>query len=226
MFLRTRNRRAISTVLTTLIILVASVVLGTGVVLYGTSMFQTSAQTNSLSVTNTAVWADKVGSGWAWGAADVRNSGDKILSMDTITVRGQNIPFSNWYTDTNAAQVTIGNFQQQLNYTTLQIINSQTALSVTGAMANGTGYSQIPVGCTNTAAAGTLIMQLGAAVNNPPLCLQVSTGPFSLSPGATAIVYFKLPQNILTTLDAGSSASVGIYAGSIGGPQTITVQSK
>src|SRR5574337_704546 len=89
MFLRTKNRKAISAVLTTLIILVASVVLGTGVVLYGTSLFQTGAQSEGIATTGTSLWVDSTTStGWAWGAVDVRNSGDKLLSVDSIQIRG------------------------------------------------------------------------------------------------------------------------------------------
>ncbi|HET6457836.1 MAG TPA: hypothetical protein VFG24_03025, partial [Nitrosopumilaceae archaeon] len=85
MFPRTKNRKAISTVLTTMIILVASVVLATGVVLYGTSLFQTNASSESIVTTGTQVWVDSTSnSGWSWGAFDVRNSGDKLLSVDQI----------------------------------------------------------------------------------------------------------------------------------------------
>src|SRR5713226_6615630 len=111
MFPRTKNRKAISTVLTTMIILVASLVLGTGVVLYGTSLFQTNASQEATTVTGTQVWVDSTGSsGWAWGAADVRNSGDKLLSIDQILIRGQQVPYASWYADTNATQVTTSNF--------------------------------------------------------------------------------------------------------------------
>src|SRR5690349_21017666 len=100
MFPRTKNRKAISTVLTTMIILVASVVLGTGVVLYGTSLFQTNASQEAISTSGTNVWVDSTGSsGWAWGAADIRNSGDKLLSVDSIQIRGQAVPYANWYAD-------------------------------------------------------------------------------------------------------------------------------
>ena len=50
------KKRAISTVLTTVIILVSSVVLGSGVVLYGTSLFQSGVQTESISVSGVKVW--------------------------------------------------------------------------------------------------------------------------------------------------------------------------
>ena len=117
MFQRTHNRKAISTVLTTLIILVASVVLGTGVVLYGTSLFQTGSQSESIASTGIKVWSDAIyTNGTAWGAADIRNSGDKLLSIDTISLRGTAVPFSSWYVDTNTTQVTTTNFQQSLNY--------------------------------------------------------------------------------------------------------------
>ena len=114
MFLRTKNRKAISAVITTLIILVASVVLGTGVVLYGTSLFQTGAQSSGVTAQGTQVWVNAttgVSPTYVWGAAEVRNSGDKILSVDQINVRGSQIPFANWYYDSNPTRVTVANFQ-------------------------------------------------------------------------------------------------------------------
>ncbi len=222
---RTKHRKAISTVLTTLIILVASVVLGTGVVLYGTSLFKTGAQSSSLDVTGVQVWADKAGSGWAWGAADVRNSGDKLISVDTISVRGTAIPFANWYVDTNTTQVTTTNFQQALNYSKHGLINGVN--STNGAMSNGTADGiKLPGGCTNDKT--HLIVELSTQTNaaTPPLCLAQATGPVTLQPGDKAVVYFKAPQNLLTTVDAGSSSSVAVYAGNVGAPQTVTVASK
>ncbi|HJU13841.1 MAG TPA: hypothetical protein VJ792_05235 [Candidatus Nitrosotalea sp.] len=222
MFPRTNKRKAISAVLTTLIILVASVVLGTGVVLYGTSLFQTSSQSSGITTTGVNVWADASGSsGWAWGSADVRNSGDKILSIDTIQVRGQAVPFSNWYADTNSSQVTTSNFQAANIYTAMLV----TPNSLNGALKNGTGFNAgwaTPAGCT--LGTGNLILQL--QTGNPVLCLKQQTGPVSLVPGAKAIIYFEVPQNVMTAVDAGAASSVAIYAGGVGAPQSVTVQSK
>lgn len=218
---QTKNRKAISTVLTTLIILVASVVLGTGVVLYGTSLFKTGAQSTSLDVTGVQVWADKGGSGWAWGAADVRNSGDKLLSVDTISVRGNAVPFSNWYANNTSSKITSSQFQSALVYTRLITPSN-------GILDNNTNYGTF-VGnaaawtlssCTPTTT--TMVILLGTA----PTCLSQQSGPVSLAPGEKAIIYFKVPQNILTTVDAGASSSVAIYAGQVGAPQTVTVASK
>jgi len=221
MFLRTKNRKAISAVLTTLIILVASVVLGTGVVLYGTSLFQTGAQSSGISTNGVHMWADSTGSsGWAWGSADVRNSGDKILSVDQIQVRGQAVPFANWYADTNASRVTTANFQSALIYTSM----IKPSNSPNGALNNGTSVDGTWTTSNCVQGTGNLILKLSAS--NPTLCLAQQSGPVSLAPGAKAIIYFKVPQNILTTVDAGSTSSVALYAGSVGSPQSVTVESK
>ena len=228
MFPRTKNRKAISTVLTTMIILVASVVLGTGVVLYGTSLFQTNASSESISTTGTQVWVDSSGSsGWAWGAFDIRNSGDKLLSVDQIQIRGQAIPFANWYADTDITRVTASNYQSALNYTVMLTAS----LSKNGALKNGTAMGvTAPLtttsACPNSNAAGTLIIQLGTNTQNPSLCMTSQSGPVSLAPGAKAIIYFKVPQNLLTSVDASSSNSVAVYAGKVGSPVSVTAQSK
>ena len=232
MFPRTKNRKAISTVLTTLIILVASVVLGTGVVLYGTSLFQTNAQSQAISAQGNQVWVDtSKSSGFAWGAAAIRNSGDKLLSVDTISIRGTNVPFSNWYADADTGRVTTANFQSAMNYTS--ILNT-----ANGALNNGTAVGDAvtvnPTTClksdgTSGVAGGTgvLVLQLSSAsATKPTLCMSQQSGPISLQPGAKAIVYFKVPQNVLTSVDAGASSSVAIYAGQVGSPVTVTIAAK
>src|SRR5579872_1490028 len=231
MFLRTKNRKAISAVLTTLIILVASVVLGTGVVLYGTSLFQTGAQSSGIAVQGVHVWANAtsgMGTTYVWGAAEIRNSGDKILSVDQINVRGNQVPFANWYYDNNQARVTAANFQSQLNYT-----GTATTAYKSGVYANvQPGMLMSYLGSTGQNAPsctpGTTTLQINefGTNANPSLCLSQASGPISLKPGDKAIVYFEVPVGILSTVDAGSQSSVAIYAGSVGAPQSVTVESK
>jgi len=61
------KKRAISTVLTTVIILVSSVVLASGVVLYGTSLFQGGTQTENISVSGIKIWVHPTDpDGLAW----------------------------------------------------------------------------------------------------------------------------------------------------------------
>ena len=109
------KKRAISTVLTTVIILVSSVVLGSGVVLYGTSLFQGGSQQESITVSNIKLWVhDTNQDGLAWGAAGIRNTGDKVLSVDKIEVWGESIPFGQWYPAVDVSAVL---FSQSLNHT-------------------------------------------------------------------------------------------------------------
>jgi len=213
MFIRTKRRKAISAVLTTLIILVASVVLGTGVVLYGTSMFQTGARTEGISTQGAHVWANSTSSPtYVWGAAEVRNSGDKILSVDTISVRGTQVPFANWYYDSNPSRVTASNYQSQLNYTE------------TGT--NGLMKTYVGTGVNNCAGGTSFAINEFGTAANPTLCFSQATGPISLKPGDKAIVYFQVPNGVLSTVDSGSQSSVAVYAGNVGAPTSVTVESK
>ncbi|WP_245871938.1 hypothetical protein [Nitrosotalea sinensis] len=215
MFSKPKNRKAISAVLTTLIILVASVVLGTGVVLYGTSLFQTGAQSAGVATQGVHVWVDSSsspGSTYVYGAAEVRNSGDKILSVDQINVRGNQVPFASWYYDNNSTRVTTTNFQSQLQY----------------PGTNSTGYlKNLSTGGSGTCSGtGVITINEFAPNSGSNMCLSKATGPISLKPGDRAIVYFQVPSGILSTVDAGSQSSVAVYAGNVGAPQSVTVESK
>jgi len=200
--------RALSTVLTTVIILVASVVLGSGVVLYGASLFQGGTQQESISVSGVKVWVHATDqNGLAWGAAKVRNTGDKVLSVDKIQIRGSDVPFTSWYPDTT---VTSSTFQQALNHTGWsgtagQLIKDATNCSLTGPIA---------------------IDLTGADTDASSICAAAGTGPVSLSPGATAVIYFKLNNGTLTSLDSGANVSLNIFAGKTGAPQSVTLEGK
>ncbi|QLH04634.1 hypothetical protein C5F49_04395 [Nitrosopumilus oxyclinae] len=204
------KKRAISTVLTTVIILVSSVVLGSGVVLYGTSLFQGGTQTENISVTGTKVWVHQTDPGGAaWGATGVRNTGDKVVAVDKISLRGIDIPFGQWYVDTT---LTAAEFQQALNHTgwvnALPATNGP-AISKLGACVGDANYLCID---QDSWGVGTNVIQGVAA-----------TGPVSLNPGSTAVIYFKINNGTITTLDSGVATTVSVFAGKAGGPQSITV---
>ena len=212
MFVNCNKSHALSTVLTTVIILVASVVLGSGVVLYGASLFQGSTQQESISVTSTKLWVHGTDTnGLSWGAAAVRNSGDKVISVDKIKIRGSTVPFNQWYSDNT---VTSTLFQQDLNFS---------GWSGTGGLITHTGT------CADAGnLAAILCIDYDSSGSNYELinATAAGTGPVSLAPGATAIIYFKLSNGTLTTLDSGASTTVNVYAGKTGAPQSITVEGK
>ena len=199
--------RALSTVLTTIIILVASVVLATGVVLYGTSLFQTSTQQEAISVSGVKIWTNADNStGYTWGAFTVRNSGDKILSVNKITIRGTDIPFTQWYPDTGA-DVDSTKLQQAMNF-------SGWKTSANATLANNAA----PL-CT----AETLQINLAVGID---FCANAASGPVGLEPGDGAIIYFQLAYGTITPRDAGVSSAVGVFAGKSGAPISVTVSSK
>ncbi len=201
-----RKNKGISTVLTTLIIVVASVVLGTAVTLFGTSLFQTGAQQQGMSVTNTHLWFN-IGAGnpTVEGAAVVRNTGDKLIAVDTIKVRGTSTAFGNWYA-------------------------AKTVVSATGAVISNVEATAQFVYLSPLAAGATDIDSAGIAIgagppNNEPFLVK-GTGPVSLEPGATVIIYFSVPSGVVTSSDIGASASMTINAGQITSVQSVSVASE
>ena len=205
MKLRFEHReRALSAVLTTIIILVGSVVLASGVVLFGSSLFQTSTQQEAISVTGVKLWTNAgEDTGYTWGAFAVRNTGDKILAVDKIEIRGDGIPFSQWYPDTT---VTSSILQQPMNFSGWK----------TGAAAF---LDNTPVGsCTET-------LQINLALSED-FCANAASSPVGLEPGKGAIIYFQLNNGTITPVDAGIATSVGVFAGKSGAPISVSVASK
>jgi hypothetical protein len=102
-----KNRKALSTVVTTLIILVVSVLLATVVTFYAINVTTTRVQEENLFLTKQHVWYNTTGA-WAQSAIVIVNTGGKDVVIDKLTVRGQEV---NWtfayYWRTNT--VTISN---------------------------------------------------------------------------------------------------------------------
>ncbi|MBI3638877.1 MAG: hypothetical protein HY223_01015 [Thaumarchaeota archaeon] len=207
------SHRAISSVVT-LIITVASVVLGTGVVTFGNSIFVAQSNQESISTQNVKIWINPASSNdIAWAAAGVENRGDKMVSVNTIQMRGTSIPYSNWYVEKNQTAVTTENYQSQYVFTgtdTGGIMKSNTSLS---------SNSACPVNDPKV----IRIDFDGSSGSKPMLCLSQTNSPVSLNPGEKMIIYFKLPNGLLTALDSGKSTNVGIFADNAGAPVSVIV---
>ncbi len=202
-----RRRLGISTVITTIIILVASVVLAAGVVLYATSLFQSGTLTETISITGVKVYVHATDSaGLAWGAFGVRNSGDKILSLDKISIRGDDIGFSSWFSNKTVTQ---GAFDSVYKFPGWFLIS--------GAP-NGTMIQEAP-----TCASGQKVrIELGG----DGFCATAQTGPLSLGLGEKAVVYFQISNGTLTELDSGVTTNVSIFAGKAGAPLAVTIKAE
>ena len=82
-----KNRLALSTVVTTLIILVVSVLLAGVVTYFAINVTSTRVQEEALTVTNQHIWV--AGNGTALGAIMITNTGGRDVVISKITVRGQ-----------------------------------------------------------------------------------------------------------------------------------------
>ncbi|MFX0108702.1 MAG: hypothetical protein ACFE7R_10480 [Candidatus Hodarchaeota archaeon] len=91
-----KNQRALSTVVTTLIILVVSVLLATVVTIYAINVTVTRVEEESLHLTKPHIWYNTTGS-WAEGAIVLVNTGGKDMVIDKLTVRGQESAWADVY---------------------------------------------------------------------------------------------------------------------------------
>lgn len=222
--IRTRNRKAITAVLTTIIILVASIVLGTGTVIFSTSIFQIGGSQQAIQVLGLKGWvATNFTQGYSWGAFAVKNTGDKIVLISSITLRGTPVPYTNWYADTNQTQAA-GNFQAQFISSGINSLgNMQTNISY-ASVATCPAFSP-----TNGVPNEITISENGTADTIPGpysrvmLCLQQQSGGVALSPGNIAIIYFKNPNGLFGTTDVGFTSSISMLAGTASVVQTVRI---
>ena len=204
-----RKHRALSGVLVTIIIMVASIVLASGVVLYGTTLFQGGAQQEAITVSGIKMWVHGTdANGLAWGAFTVRNTGDKVLSVDRIAVRGTDVPFSQWFPDSN---VTTNIIQQPMAFT---------------GWNNTAGFLSNTTSSCNPATKVQILLETTTPADNGYFCANPGAGPIGLDPGQAAIIYFKLNNGTVTSVDGGAQTSVSVFAGKTGAPQSIAIGSK
>jgi hypothetical protein len=83
-----KNRRALSTVITTLIILVVSILLASVLTFFATNVVSTRVQEESLYVSKQHIWVDADGAA-AEAAIMVTNNGGRDVVINRISVRGQ-----------------------------------------------------------------------------------------------------------------------------------------
>jgi heme/copper-type cytochrome/quinol oxidase subunit 2 len=96
-----RNRLALSTVVTTLIILVVSVLLAGVVTYFAINVTSTRVQEESLSDSKPHLWVRGT-NGAAEGAITVTNTGGRDVVLNKITVRGQECAWANVYANNTA----------------------------------------------------------------------------------------------------------------------------
>jgi hypothetical protein len=125
-----KNRRALSTVVTTLIILVVSVLLAGVVTYFAINVVSTRVQQESLNLQYAHVWFNTATGQGGEAAIMITNTGGRDVVLQTIAVRGQTVPVADlfWFAVSTPADLT---------YVTQPIIN-----------ATMTGHTALPSGPT------------------------------------------------------------------------------
>ncbi len=89
-----KNRLALSTVVTTLIILVVSVLLAGVVTYFAINVTSTRVQEESLALTKQHVWYEAGETGESVAAIMIINTGGRDIVIDKLSVRGQEVQWS------------------------------------------------------------------------------------------------------------------------------------
>jgi hypothetical protein len=184
-----------STVITTMIILIASVVLGAGTILFGGNLFQSNSQGDSMQVSNVNTWVAGNGTNSVTAFA-ITNTGGRPISISAINFRGLSVPYGNWFYNTQNATAT--NIASAIPYTDLKTANLWPT--------NTTPPGNAPVGGDGSR-----------------LYFTTTTGPVTLAQGKAMIVYLTNAGKV-QSLDMGNTFTMNVLGGQANAAQMVTVQ--
>jgi hypothetical protein len=138
-----KNRLALSTVVTTLIILVVSVLLAGVVTYFAINVTSTRVQEESLSLSSQHIWvADGT---TAQGAIMITNTGGRDVVINKITVRGQTVDWANTF---NAFAATGDDLTTDLSYIDTITAGTTTFGGLAGDTAAGSSSIVLASGAT------------------------------------------------------------------------------
>jgi len=194
------KKRAIAIVLTNVIIIVAAVILASGVVLYATSLFQEKTLIEGFRISGVTVWVHATDDvGVSWGAVGIRNTGDKPITVNQITVRGSEVSFNQWYVDTTLTSTEFGTALNHTGWVNSAPGTDGPAMLKLGDCVGNSNYLCID---QDSSGGGTSIIEANAL-----------TGSVRLNTGDTAVIYFKVNNGTITPFDLGGQFTVSISAG-------------
>jgi hypothetical protein len=111
-----KNRLALSTVVTTLIILVVSVLLAGVVTYFAINVTSTRVQEESLALTKQHVWYHAASPAAAEAAIMIINTGGRDIVIDKLSVRGQEVTWSGSGSQKVYYNVTTNSISEDLPY--------------------------------------------------------------------------------------------------------------
>jgi hypothetical protein len=159
-----KNRTALSTVVTTLIILVVSVLLAGVVTYFAINIVSTRVQDESLNLTYQHVWYNTTG-GAAEAAIMITNTGGRDVVIQSIEVRGQSVNASYIF----YFPVTV---QGDLPY----VSQNPTNISTTATAPTGFGYSG------DFLQTSTIVLKSGNTI-----AVYMAQSPTGIAPGSVTV---------------------------------------
>jgi hypothetical protein len=180
-----KNRRALSTVVTTLIILVVAVLLATVVTYFAINVVSTRVQEENLSVVKQHVWVNSTGiigsPSYALASLMVTNTGGRDVVINQIAVRGQACPWND----------TAGATDKFILYSTTEnVISNELSYTPNFNFTGGVNY-----------------VMVGATQYN----FTVATNPLILKSGDTMLIYIVNPDSISVN-DVGLTVGITIHS--------------
>ncbi|MCW4024043.1 MAG: hypothetical protein NWF01_03295 [Candidatus Bathyarchaeota archaeon] len=139
-----KNRKALSTVVTTLIILVVSILLASVLTYFATNVVSTRVQEENLHVTKQHIWVDSDGA--AQGAFMVTNNGGRDVVINMISIRGQTSAWGDVFS--LVATTDDDDFTTDLPYLTTAPADTGTVDGFDNALAATSGSLILPSGST------------------------------------------------------------------------------
>jgi hypothetical protein len=180
-----KNRRALSTVVTTLIILVVAVLLATVVTYFAINVVSTRVQEENLSVVRQHVWNNATGiigsPSYCLASLMVTNTGGRDVVINEIAVRGQACPWND----------TAGATDKFILYSTTE-----------NAISNDLSYAP-----NFNFTGGVNYVMVGATQYN----FTVATNPLILKSGDTMLIYIVNPDSISVN-DVGLTVGITIHS--------------
>jgi len=201
------SRRALATVVTTLIILVVSVLLAGAVTYYAINVTSFHILQESLSITMLHIWVTPTGgsgAGAAQGAFEMINTGGRDLSINKITIRGQSVAWTDVFT-------AVGSVTSDLGYSSELTANYAYAFTSSGdTLTQGSALTQAN-GEITPKSGNTLIIY----INDPD---SITVNDIGLTVGVTvytsqAIYYSEC--NVQAYTPATSTGTNGIQANGV-----------
>lgn len=175
MFRLFKSRRALSEVVTTLIILVVSVLLASVVTFFAINVVSTRVQEESLNLVYEHVWYSTTDQK-AEAAIMITNTGGRDVVLEKIAIIGQQVPWSDVYVYTPGANETL----KELNYA-----NQSFTPAPTPPATSNVPIVNLPMtGTFATTAAGSPLVLKSA---NTIVIYIVSEATSTLAPGSVTV---------------------------------------